>query len=121
MRPFLDPAGLSSTRALLLLREDQVSPKTSRNAYEAEGSERVSRGSVTLPSGARWFSKLEVPMVGDQSALLTIGRQGPGASIESESTALVLPPGEADAVLALLNGVITQARSHGVLRDHPAG
>jgi len=87
-----------------------------RGGYENEGSNRVARGSVTLPSGGWWFSQLEVPIAGDQSALLTFGRQGPGASIGPDEAAVVIPPGEADAVLTLINGIFTQARSDGVLQ-----
>jgi len=93
MRPYLAAASLGSTGTLSLLREDRAPPRTSRISYENEGSDRVSRGSVTLTSGGWWFSKLVVPMAGDQSALLTIGRQGPGASIGPEEATLVVPPG----------------------------
>ena len=120
MRPYLAAASLGSTGTLSLLREDRAPPRTSRISYENEGSDRVSRGSVTLTSGGWWFSKLVVPMAGDQSALLTIGRQGPGASIGPEEATLVVPRGEADAMLALLTGIISQARSDGVLHDRPA-
>lgn len=117
MHSHLQAARLVTNRHLWLLREHRVPPKKSRLAYEREGSEQVARGSVTLPSGGRWFSTLEVPLSGDRSALLTIGREGPGESLEPDEAALVIPQGEADAMLALLNGIIAQARSDGVLRD----
>lgn len=117
MHSHLHATHLVTNRYLCLLREHPVPPREFRLAYEREGSEQVARGSVTVPSGGRWFSTLEVPLSGDRSALLTIGREGPGESLGPAEAALVIPQGEADAVLALLNGVIAQARADGVLRD----
>ncbi len=105
--------------SLQLLREDQISPEVARPSYESEGSERVSRGSVTVPSGGRWSASLEVRMRGDQGALLTIDRSGPGAGPAPSDASLMIPPGEADALLTLLKGLIEQARADGVLEGRP--
>jgi len=83
--------------------------------YRGEGSERVSRGSVPLPGGGEWSSTLAVPMRGDQSALLTISRRGNGPGLEPAEAGLVIPPGEAALVVALLQGIVAQARADGVL------
>lgn len=108
------------SRRLWLVREGPVPPRVSPGSYEREGSERVSRGSIALPSGARWLSVLEVPISGGPSALLTIRREGPTATLPDEAT-LALPPEEADALLALLQGLVAQARSDGVLEDTRMG
>ncbi len=110
-------ANAHPTGPLQLVREEQVPLDSSRPSYENEGSDRVARGSVTLPSGAWWSSTLEVRITGDQSALLTVGRQGSGRAAKPDEATLVIPPGEADAVLALLAGIIAQARSDGVLQE----
>lgn len=88
--------------------------------YENEGSERVCRGSVTLPSGACWRSKLQVPIRGDESALLTLCRQAAEPGVAPDEAALVIPSGEADALVALLQGLFTQARRDGVLPEAEA-
>ena len=98
-----------------LLRESRVPPEAARGSYENEGSERVCRGSIALPSGGRWSSKLEVPMNGDESALLTIRREAPEPSLAPDEASLVVPPDEADALLALLEGLFSQARRDGVM------
>jgi hypothetical protein len=113
------PAALDGTQSLQLLREEQVSLEVPRPAYESEGSERVSRGSVTLPSGGRWAATLEVRMREDQGALLTMSRSGPGADLAPSDASLMIPPGEADALLALLTGLVEQARADGVLERGP--
>jgi hypothetical protein len=107
-------------RPLWLLREATVPPDAARGSYESEGSERVSRGSITLPSGACWLSKLEVPMNGDNSALLTVRRQAPGPSLAPDEASLVVPPNEAGALLALLEGLFAQARRDGVITGSDA-
>jgi hypothetical protein len=114
-------AMLDRTQSLQLLREDQVSLEVPRPSYESEGSERVSRGSVTLPSGGRWSAALEVRMRDDQGALLTMNRSGPGAGPAPSDATLMIPPGEADALLTLLTGLIEQARADGVLERRPEG
>jgi hypothetical protein len=56
-------------------------------------------------------------MTGDQSALITIEREGglpPGAPSVPGVT-LVVPPGEIDALLVLLRGLVAQARREGIL------
>ena len=114
-------AMLDRTQSLRLLREDQVSPEVPRPSYESEGSERVSRGSVTLPSGGRWSATLEVRMRDDQGALLTMDRSGPGAGPAPSDATVMIPPSEADALLTLLTGLIEQARADGVLERGPEG
>jgi hypothetical protein len=56
-------------------------------------------------------------MSGDQSALLTIAREGPApaGAPDVPEVSLVVPPGEADALLTLLRGIVAQARREGVL------
>lgn len=104
----------TSPNLLWVLREGRV-PPAAGGSYENQGSDRVSRGSVVLPSGTCWFAKLEVPMNGDGSALLTLGRQAAGPSIAPGEASLVVPPGEARALLALLQGLFAQARQDGVI------
>lgn len=85
--------------------------------YEPEHSERQVSGSVEVAPGARWMARLAVPMTGDQSLLVIIEREGPlppGAPAVDE-VALVIPPGEADAVVALLRGTVEHAKRDGVL------
>ena len=108
-------AMLDRTLSPQLLREDQVTLETPRTAYENEGSELVSRGSVTLPSGGWWSATLEVRLRDHQGALLTITRTGPGADPPPSDASLMIPPGEADALLMLLTGLVEQARADGVL------
>lgn len=111
--------GLGTVRAgfrpLWLVREASVPAGAARYPYETGGSERVSRGSVTLPSGVYWLSKLAVPIDGDGSALLTIRRYTPGPSLAPDEASLVVPPSEADALVVLLEGLFAQARRDGVM------
>jgi hypothetical protein len=85
--------------------------------YEPEHSERQVTGSVAVGRESRWMATLAVPMTGDQSVLLTLEREGPApASAPAvEQVMLVIPPGEADAVLTLLRGIVAHARRNGVL------
>lgn len=90
---------------------------TGAAGYEPGHSERQVTGSVTVGQESRWSALLAVPMTGDQSVLLTIERDGPtpaGAPAIPEVT-LIIPPGEADALLMLLQGIVAQARRDGVL------
>jgi hypothetical protein len=114
-------ASLDPTRSLRLLREDQISLETRRPPYENEGSELVSRGSVTLLSGGRWSATLEVRMRDDQGALLTMNRSGPGTGPVPSDASLTIPPGEIDALLTLLTGLVEQARADGVLERSRQG
>ena len=84
-------------------------------SYESEGGERISRGSVTLPSGATWFAKLVVPVNAEESALLTVRRDATGPSLLPDEASLVVPGGEADALLLLLQGLFEQARREGLI------
>jgi hypothetical protein len=85
--------------------------------YEPGHSERQAMGSVPIGQGSWWMATLSVPMSGDQTILLTIERDGPtpaGGPVVEQVT-MVIPPGEADAVLTLLQGIVTQSRRDGVL------
>ena len=85
--------------------------------YEPEHSERQVSGSVGVAGGGRWRAALAVPLDGDQSALLSIERVGPlpARSPVVDSVALVVPLGEMDAVVALVTGVVAQARRQRIL------
>jgi hypothetical protein len=85
--------------------------------YEPEHGERQVSGSVKVASGARWFGTLAVPLTGDQTLLVTVERDGPVApgAPEVHSLDLVIPPGEAEAVITLLQGLVEQAKRDGVL------
>ena len=68
-----------------------------------------------LPGGGEWYAELSVPTAGRYPALLVVGRRGAGASLEPREAALVIPRGEAAALLSLLQGVLEQARADSVL------
>jgi hypothetical protein len=91
--------------------------------YEPGHSERQVTGSVEVGPDSRWLATLAVPMTGDQSVLVTLEREGPvpaGAPAVHE-VMLVIPAGEADAVLTLLRGLVVHARRDRVLvgRKYP--
>jgi hypothetical protein len=90
--------------------------------YEDEGSERCSLGAVAVDVGAWWSAALSVPMgdvrAEDGTLFLRLERHGPvpasyRGDVEAEVT---LPATEVGAVVALLGGVVDQARQDGVLR-----
>ena len=72
--------------------------------YKPQKNGRVWRGSVRVAKGGSWSACLELPAAG-QASLLTIGRKGKGSRLLPADAALVIPEGEADAVVALLNGL----------------
>ena len=87
-------------------------------AYEAEGSERPTLGSVSVATDGWWSATLTVPMLDGGTALLSIERQGPPPQDyrgSSERAEFSVPSWELDAVVALLAGVVAQARREGVL------
>jgi len=87
------------------------------SGYEPGHSERQVTGWVAAGPEGRWSATLAVAMTGDQSVLLTIEREGAtaaGAPIAGE-VSLVIPPGEVDAVVTLLRGIVAHARSDGVI------
>jgi hypothetical protein len=98
------------------LRVCENIPKYS--AYESEGSEHRSLGSVSVGEGARWTAALTVPIPPRAVAFLEVERRGelPAGYLGAEERAfLSLPIGEADALIELLAGVVAQARRDGVL------
>lgn len=87
-----------------------------RNQYEPEGSDRRATGSVSLSSGGWWSADLIVAIRREDEILLTLRRHGaPGREGDDESIDLRLRSADVEALPALLNGVITQARRDGVL------
>ncbi|MDB4884954.1 MAG: hypothetical protein JWN79_392 [Gemmatimonadetes bacterium] len=89
--------------------------------YEDEGSVRESRGAVSLPGGAWWAASLSAPLghgtAGDADVRVRLGRHGAGRSdaLEAASVDLLVSADELDAVVALLAGIVGQARRDGVL------
>jgi hypothetical protein len=57
-------------------------------------------------------------MGGRQGALLTVNRFGPGVGPSPTEASVMIPPGEAEALLTLLTGLIRQAKRDGVLAEH---
>jgi len=60
-------------------------------------------------------------MPDEQGALLTVNRSGPGAGPAPSDASLMIPPGEAEALLTLLTGLVAQARADGVLEKGSEG
>jgi hypothetical protein len=103
-------------RALMVRESDARYDPTGR--YESEGSERRSLGSVPVATDARWTATLTVPMPSRAVAFFQVERRGElpaGYRGAEESAFLSLPIGEVDALIALVTGVIAQARRDGVL------
>lgn len=102
---------------LRLLRVSERAAPDGGGSYEPEGSERVSRGSVSLPGGGWWSAELSIALDDDRAALLRVIRTGAAsdAPADDAQTELLFPVGEADALLALVAGVVRQARRDGVL------
>jgi hypothetical protein len=92
-------------------------PRSPRYEYEAETNVRRAGGSVTVADDVLWRGEVVVPMVGER-ALITMERDPEGTG-PSDAT-LAVPFDEIDAVLALLTGLIDQARSAGVLTERPS-
>jgi hypothetical protein len=104
----------STLRTTLMVHENP----TSYFLYESEGSEHRSLGSISIEAGARWTATLTVPIPPRSIAFLQLERRGdlPAGYLGAEESALLsLPIGETEAVIALLTGVVAQARRDGVL------
>jgi len=108
-----------------LIVADQVRPPTGGATgpgvpvafeYEPAHSERQVTGSVAVGTDSRWLATLAVPMTGDQSALVTLAREGqlPAGAPAVGQVTLVIPVGEAEAVITLLRGLVVHARRDGV-------
>jgi hypothetical protein len=100
-----------------MVREDSRGYR-SHNAYDDEGSERQALGSLSVATDARWQGTLTVPM--DHAGVMffhleRIGSLPAGYRGGEERAFFSLPISEADAIVALLAGLIAQARRHGVL------
>jgi len=85
--------------------------------YQPGHSARQTTGSVAVGGKSWWLATLSVAMTGDQAVLLTVERDGPAptAGPVMDQVTLVIPLGEVDAVLTLLQGIVAQARLDGVL------
>jgi len=86
-------------------------------AYENESSERRSSGSVSVAPGEWWSATLTAPITDAGTLFVELERRGATpASYRGEGSAeLSVPEAEIDAVIALLAGVVAQARQDGVL------
>jgi hypothetical protein len=78
--------------------------------YRRKGGKRCWWGSIRVPGGGWWSGRIDVPAGRDAAALLTLERKGKGATPLPRDAALVIPEGEADAVLALVDGLFARAR-----------
>jgi hypothetical protein len=88
------------------------------DGYEAEGSERRSVGSIATGPGAWWSATLSAPVADGGVVFVQLERHGPrpaGYRGSEEAADFSVPAGEVDALLALLAGVVAQARRDGVL------
>jgi hypothetical protein len=83
--------------------------------FERAGRGPVVKGAVRLPNGDRWSGRLEGAGEGNQAALLTVERKSRRRALAPSDAALVVPPDEADVLLALLNGLVALARREGIL------
>jgi hypothetical protein len=92
-------------------------------AYENESSERRSTGSVSVAPGEWWSAVLSAPITDGGTLFLQLERRGavPASYRGATDAELSLPEGEIDAVIALLQGVVAQARQDGVLPVAPEG
>jgi len=108
---------LGSSRLVFYSVPERLSPAQPALSpvYQRPGRERVAKGTVRLPNGDRWSGSIEAAGEGDQPALLTVERKSRRRILEPADAALVIPSGEADALLALLNGLVAQARREGIL------
>ena len=122
-----------STVPFLVMRQDAALPSTPSlawsgpafvrewtRAYEDEGSTTQSMGAVTVCREGWWSVALTVPIgvtsAADQPVVVRLERHGaptPGAAGGEHE--IVVPASEVDAVVALLAGVVEQARRDGVL------
>jgi hypothetical protein len=106
----------------LLLAENIRPPQRAASTgspgeYQSEHSERQVSGSVGVSPGARWMGSLSVAKGGDQSLLLIMQRDGPlpAEAPLVDEVALVIPPGEAHAVVTLLQGLVEHAKQAGIM------
>jgi len=105
-------------RRLMVLRPTPVrEPNPRFGTYEPESSERRALGSIPVSADAHWNATLTVPMTGDV-AFVDLERRGElprGYRGGEERAHLALPVRELDALVALLAGVVAQARRDGVV------
>jgi len=105
-----------SVTTVLLHRVSEHAAAKGHGMYEPEGSERVTRGSVSLADGGWWGAELSVG-ADDRVALLRLVRTGAGSDQPAHDTQaeLLFPVAEADALVALVAGVVQHARRDGGL------
>jgi hypothetical protein len=94
------------------------------HVYDDEGSEQSAHGAVSVAPGRGWTGRLTVPITDAADiAFLLIQRHGdlPAGYSGEESADISIPAAEIDDVLALLVGLVAQARRHGVLASAATG
>jgi hypothetical protein len=91
-------------------RTRQARPGRRQQVYMRKAGHRLWRGSIRVSKGGWWSGRIEVSSDDDSAALLTLERKGKGATLLPKDAALVIPEGEADALLDLLKGFFARAR-----------
>lgn len=105
--------------------QDAASPRSTPFDYEDGGSERRSLGSVSVDAEAWWSAELTVPDgdVGRQGGTLFVRLKRHGVGLDGYLGAteidVSLPEAEVDQVIALLTGLVDQARRDGVVSSRP--
>jgi hypothetical protein len=98
--------------------EEHLRQPAADHAYDDEGSQQCARGAVSVSPGRWWAGRLMVPVTNPADvAFLRIQRHGepPTGYLGEDSADVSVPVTEIDDVLALLVGLVAQARRDGVL------
>jgi hypothetical protein len=93
----------------------RAAKKVGQIHYEPEGSDSRATGSVSLQGGGWWSADLIVSTRRADDILLSIQRHGTPGQEDAAGVDIRLRPADLEALPALLNGVIAQARRDGVL------
>lgn len=108
-----------SSRHDVIGRRDRSCVREWSGGYEDEGSEQIARGAMAVARDGWWTAALSVPLDAARGALpvtIRLTRLGPDAGQALAAEVLVqVTEREIDAVVALLGGIVAQARRDGVL------
>lgn len=116
--PYEAPCHRAPSHGAHSVREHTGEYRARFGGYESEGSEQRSLGSISVAADARWLATLTVPILSGRVAFFHLERRGalpPGYRGSEEEGSFSVPLDEVDSVLAILNGIVTQAREDRVL------